>query len=82
MNSIDHLVNLQTAMDKIGDKALVCGNFDPVSVLLEESVETVKENVRRCLDIGKDRIMISAGCEVPKFTPLENLRAVAEALEK
>jgi uroporphyrinogen decarboxylase len=78
---IDHLVDLQTAMDKIGDKALVCGNFDPVSVLLEESSETVKENVRRCIEIGKERIIISAGCEVPKFTPPENLKAVAEALE-
>ena len=79
---IDHLVDLQTAMDKISDKALICGNFDPVSVLLDESVETVKENVRRCLEIGKDRIIMSAGCEVPKFTPPENLKAVAEALEE
>lgn len=79
---IDHLVDLNTAMKKIGEKALVCGNFDPVSVLLEGDVETVRENVRRCLEIGKDRIIISAGCEVPKFTPPENLKAVAEALEE
>lgn len=79
---IDHLVDLQTAMDKIGEKAYICGNFDPVSVLLDGSAETVKENVRRCLEIGKDRILMSAGCEVPKFTPPENLKAVAEALEE
>lgn len=79
---IDHLVDLKTAVDKICEKALVCGNFDPVSVLLEGNVETVKENVHRCLAIGKDRIIMSAGCEVPKFTPPENLKAVAEALEE
>jgi len=79
---IDHLVDLKTAMEKISEKSLVCGNFDPVSVLLEGDVETVKENVQRCLEIGKDRIIISAGCEVPKFTPPENLKAVAEALEE
>lgn len=77
---IDHLVDLQTAMEKLSEKALVCGNFDPVSVLLDGDVETVKANVRRCLEIGKDRIIMSAGCEVPKFTPPENLKAVADAL--
>lgn len=79
---IDHLVDLKTAVEKIGDKALVCGNFDPVSVLLEGDVEMVKQSVRSCLKIGKDQLIISAGCEVPKFTPQENLKAVAEALEE
>ena len=79
---IDHLVDLKTAVEKIGGKALVCGNFDPVSVLLDGDTDTVKEHVRNCLAIGGDSIIISAGCEVPKFTPPENLKAVAEALEK
>lgn len=79
---IDHLVDLKTAMEKIGDKALVCGNFDPVSILLDGGVEEIKASVNSCLDIGKDRILISAGCEVPKFTPPQHLKAVAEALEE
>ncbi len=77
---IDHLVDLKSAFEKIGEKALICGNFDPVSILLDGDVEMVKESVRNCLDIGKDRIIISAGCEVPKFTPPENLKSVAEVL--
>jgi Uroporphyrinogen-III decarboxylase len=79
---IDHLVDLKTAVGIIGSKAVVCGNFDPVSVLLEGDPGLVKENVRACLEIGKEKIIISAGCEVPKFTPPENLKAVAEALEE
>ena len=79
---IDHLADLKTAIDKIGDKAIVCGNFDPVSVLLDGDVDMIKNQVRNCLAIGNDRIIISAGCEVPKFTPPENLRAVAEVLEQ
>jgi len=42
----------------------------------------IKENVRSCLAAGKESIIISAGCEVPKFTPPENLKAVAEALDE
>lgn len=79
---IDHLVDLKAAFEKIGEKALVCGNFDPVSILLDGDVAMVKESVRSCLDIGKNRIIISAGCEVPKFTPPENLKAVSEVLEE
>ncbi|HWQ80577.1 MAG TPA: uroporphyrinogen decarboxylase family protein [Anaerovoracaceae bacterium] len=79
---IDHLVDLKTAVEKIGGKALVCGNFDPVSVLLDGDVNTVKDHVRSCLEIGGDSSIISAGCEVPKFTPPENLKAVAEVLEE
>lgn len=77
---IDHLVDLKTAVETIGGKALVCGNFDPVSVLLEGDPETVRTHVRNCLAIGGSEIIISAGCEVPKFTPPENLKAVDEAL--
>lgn len=79
---IDHLVDLGLAVEKIGKKALVCGNFDPVSVLLEGSVGDVKDHVGKCLETGGNSIIISAGCEVPKFTPPENLKAVAEALEE
>ena len=79
---IDHLVDLKTANDKLGGKAIICGNFDPVSVLLEGDPALVKEHVRNCLEVGGDNIIISAGCEVPKFTPPENLKAVAEALHE
>ncbi len=79
---IDHLVDLSVALDKIGNRAVVCGNFDPVSILLEGDVSMVKDHVKKCITIGKDNIIISAGCEVPKYTPYENLRAVSEALEE
>ncbi|QOX62693.1 uroporphyrinogen decarboxylase [Anoxybacterium hadale] len=77
---IDHLVDLKTAVEAIRGKALVCGNFDPVSVLLDSDPETVKEHVRNSLIIGGADLIMSAGCEVPKYTPPENLKAVFEAL--
>jgi MtaA/CmuA family methyltransferase len=79
---IDHLVDLKTAIDKIGSVAFVCGNFDPVSVLLQGNPDSVQQAVKNCIDIGKDRIFISAGCEIPKYTPHQNLKAVHQALVK
>jgi len=77
---IDYPVDLQAAMDTLSERALVCGNFDPVRILLRGTPETVRESVKKCVGIGKNRLIVSAGCEVPKFTPAENLKAVAEAL--
>lgn len=40
---IDHMVDLTAAFEKIGEKALLCGNFDPVSILLDGDVDMVKK---------------------------------------
>ena len=77
---IDHVVDLAQAIESVSAGQFVCGNFDPVSVLLRGTPADVHEAVARCLSVGKERLIISAGCEVPKFTPVQNLKAVDEAL--
>ncbi len=76
---IDHVVDLAQAIESVGTNQFVCGNFDPVSVLLRGTPVDVCEAVTQCLSVGKEQLIISAGCEVPKFTPVENLMAVNEA---
>ena len=77
---IDHLVDLGQAVEVLGDGQYVSGNFDPVSILLQGTTDDVRKAVAHCMKIGKDKLFVSAGCEVPKFTPPENLKAVEEAL--
>jgi uroporphyrinogen decarboxylase len=48
--------------------------------MLNGTVSDVKDAVRRCRIESKGRACISAGCEIPKFTPYENLLAFTEAL--
>lgn len=79
---IDSLVNLETAADVLGDCCSVCGNSDPTIILLQGSTEKVEADVTRCIHTLNDRGIISAGCEVPRATPVENLRTVDRVLRE
>jgi uroporphyrinogen decarboxylase len=53
------------------------GNVDPVNALWLGSVETVRQDVFRCLDdAGAEQFVLMSGCSIPPQTPLENLRAM------
>jgi len=81
MIDCDHMVDLRAAAEMANDhNACVCGNFDPVSVLLRGSVDDVREAVKNCSQIGYKTNFIAAGCEVPRSTPLENMLAIHETL--
>ncbi len=77
---IDWMVDFSKAVQAFEGSSAVCGNFDPVRVLLEGSVEEVKSEVRKCIAAADSTAFLAAGCEVPKYTPYENLRAVAETI--
>jgi len=80
---LDWMVDLAYARDIVGDRStIICGNYDPVTVLLQGTPETVRKSVRECRALFKDRYISSAGCEVPRLTPPENLKAVDEALNE
>jgi MtaA/CmuA family methyltransferase len=77
---LDWMVDWRTACATFGSRVALCGNVDPVSVMLRASPETVYESVRDCLRVGGDRCFSAAGCEIPDGTPVDNLRAQARAL--
>jgi uroporphyrinogen-III decarboxylase len=59
---------------------VVCGNFDPVAILLQGDIQSVRKTVEKCSRLNSNNHIISAGCEVPKLTPAENLKEVAVTL--
>lgn len=78
---IDHMVDFAEAVDIFhGTPTAVDGNVDPVSVMLQGDVGTVRRGVSYCIDVGDDTTMIAAGCEIPAATPPENLVALNELL--
>jgi len=81
MIDCDHMVDLRAAAQMAKDRnACVCGNFDPVSILLLGTVDNVRAAVKDCAQIGYTTNFIAAGCEVPRGTPLENMLTVHETL--
>lgn len=77
---IDSMVDVAHAAQVLQGISAVCGNIHPVNVLLNGTPQQIQDAVRQCLDAGNATTLISGGCETPRDTPDENLRAVAQAL--
>jgi uroporphyrinogen-III decarboxylase len=74
------MVDLQNAAEIFEGKTALCGNFDPVAVMLQGTPDRVAEAVRTCGELGGARYFSAAGCEIPDGTPQENLHSQAAVL--
>jgi MtaA/CmuA family methyltransferase len=79
---IDWMVDIRRAAEIFKDGPALCGNFDPVAVMLQGTPDQVEQAVRYCLANGGERSISAAGCEIPEGTPPANLRAQARALRE
>ena len=77
---IDWLVDMADAAETFGAEAAVCGNFDPVAVMLQGTPDEVYDATLHCMRAGGPRSFSAAGCEIPDDTPPENLHAQSQAL--
>jgi uroporphyrinogen decarboxylase len=78
---VDWMVDFARAAALCGEHPAPCGNFDPVSVMLQGNVQTVYDATLACLRAGGNRCFSMAGCEIPDGTPAGNLHAQSRALE-
>ena len=74
---IDYLADLASARRDMPDTALL-GNLEPARWLLNGTPEQVAGVLTDCHRAVGARFVVGAGCEVPKMTPHENLRAMVE----
>ena len=73
---LDSMVPVSEARQKMGPQALLLGNLNPVSVLRNADPARVTAEVAECHRQAGSRFIVGAGCEVPRDTPPENLRAL------
>ena len=79
----DFMVDMDRAAEILPEGTCICGNFNPVEIMLQGTQETVKTEVRRCKALSrKNHNIIAPGCEVPKDTPKENMLALLSALQE
>ena len=79
--SLDNRVDLAVAKDKIGDKAYLSGNVDPVEIMLLGNEEDVVRAVHNCYRKAWDSpkgFAISTGCDLCYGTPLNNTKIYLE----
>ncbi len=77
---IDWMVDINQAADVFGDQTALCGNIDPVGVMLQSTAKEVSTAVLVCQEKGGSKYFSAAGCEIPDRTPEQNLRAQTDAL--
>lgn len=77
-------VRLEDAVRRIGHRAFIKGNMDPVNVLLYGTPGQVREDAIRRLETGmKARgFIFSTACSIAPATPPENLEVLYEVVEK
>ncbi|ONI39951.1 uroporphyrinogen decarboxylase [Candidatus Epulonipiscium fishelsonii] len=74
MVDIDWMVDFELAVNKFkGTSICAAGNLDPVTVFLQGNKETLTKAVNKCIDVADSKTFIAGGCEIPKFTPIENM---------
>ena len=76
---VDSMVPFELAAATVAPAA-ICGNINPVTVMLQGTPDDVIAGTLDCRARGGDRFIGMAGCEVPDATPAENLRAQSRAL--
>ncbi|MEM2902679.1 MAG: uroporphyrinogen decarboxylase family protein [Candidatus Bathyarchaeia archaeon] len=80
---VDSQVDLAEIRRRYGNRVGIRGNVSPM-LLLNGTPEEVEEESRRCIHSAArgGGFILGSGCEVPRDTPAENLKAMVRAAEK
>jgi MtaA/CmuA family methyltransferase len=75
---LDSLSPIREARAQMGTDQVLLGNLNPVTSLLEGTREGVTQATGDCHREAGPRYIVGAGCEIPRRTPEENVRALTE----
>ena len=80
---VDNYVDMETVIEKYGNTKVICGNADS-RILTEGTVEDVRCEVKRCMDLGKKYpgYFIRAAGDLPHNIPIENIECYFESCRK
>jgi [methyl-Co(III) methanol-specific corrinoid protein]:coenzyme M methyltransferase len=78
--SVDQKNDVADTRKKIGDDALLFGNYDPYNILVSGTPEQVRETIRQCLDNGVNAVW--PGCDIWPTVPPENFHAMMDEVKK
>ena len=75
---LDYFTPVDSARAAMGPETTILGNIDPVRVMRNGTPASVTTAIAECHRQAGSRYIVGAGCEVPRDTPLENVRALTE----
>jgi uroporphyrinogen-III decarboxylase len=60
----------------MGPETIILGNVPTVAVMEKGTPEDVRQAAEACRRALGERFILSAGCEVPRTTPMANMEAL------
>ncbi len=80
--SIDNVEDLEDAKHVMGERVTLTGNIPPVDVVAYGTVADVFRSAKECIRKAWDSprgFILCTGCQIPKGTPMENIKAIMDA---
>lgn len=77
--SVEQKNDVAESRKKLGDGALIFGNFDAYNVLVSGSEELVRSTVRKCIDDGVNAVW--PGCDIWPTVPPANMTAMMDEIK-
>lgn len=81
MLDVDSMVSMADARAAVGPDVTLAGNINPVEALRNSIPERIVADIRACRAQSAPKYITAAGCEIPRDTPEENVRALLRACE-
>jgi uroporphyrinogen decarboxylase len=83
--SIDNDANLLDAKKAVGDKVRIMGNIKPSEIMLQGTIEDVKNAATECIKQAYDNpkgFIVASGCSLPTETPFQNIKAMLDTVRE
>ena len=78
---VDHATDFHKALETVNGRCVLNGNIDPVADVFSCDAAHTRAAILHCAELAAGyRAMFMPGCELPTATPLENIKAIHEAL--
>ena len=78
LTDLDYPVPMEEARREMGAKPLLGANLDPVRDVRDGTPESITTALAECYRSAGARLVVEAGCEIPRGTPEANLHALRE----
>ena len=78
--SVDHKNTLSESRRKIGDQALLLGDYDGFTLPGQASLEEIGQAIKGCIESGVDAVW--PGCDIWPDVKSENLKAINSTIKK
>ena len=81
--SLDNIIDLQRAVEEIGNQIPIAGNVDPVQIVMNGTKEEIDQAVAACIQTGekaKQGYHLATGCDISEKTDSAQIDWFMEAV--